>query len=133
MGEMAMELPGHDWIEALGYVDEDEKRRRMAAATVLVAPSQLESFGIVLLEALAAGTPALANGSCQAYVEHCSKGQAGLWYKSYEEFREALTLLLQDEELRRAMAQNGAQYVRGRYSWEAVVTRYEQLLASLVG
>lgn len=49
-------------IEWLGRVDDEEKRRRMAAADVYCTPAvRGESFGIVLLEAMAAGTPVVAS------------------------------------------------------------------------
>ncbi len=131
MGEAAMELPDEPWIDALGYVSEEEKRRRLATATVLAAPSALESFGIVLMEANAAGTPVLANASSSAYVELCRASNGGLFYDGYPEFAESLKLLLSDATLRDTLAASGATYARQTYSWEAVATRYEALLSSL--
>ncbi|NKB87503.1 MAG: glycosyltransferase [Acidobacteria bacterium] len=131
MGELAMELPQDAWIEALGYVSEEEKRDRLAAATVLAAPSALESFGIVLMEANAAGTPVLANAGSQAYVELCRAGNGGLFYEGYREFAETLGLLLGDASLRDAMAASGRAYARATYSWDAVADRYEGFLRSL--
>jgi phosphatidylinositol alpha-mannosyltransferase len=49
-------------ITFLGRIGEDEKRRRLAAASVLVAPALGgESFGMVLLEGLAAGATVVAS------------------------------------------------------------------------
>ncbi len=48
-------------IEWLGFVSEQEKVRRIRGASVLCAPSlHGESFGVVLLEGIAAGTPVVA-------------------------------------------------------------------------
>jgi phosphatidylinositol alpha-mannosyltransferase len=53
---------GDPRVEWLGRIDEDEKRARLVAADVFCAPSlHGESFGIVLLEAMAAGTPVVAS------------------------------------------------------------------------
>jgi phosphatidylinositol alpha-mannosyltransferase len=53
------ESPEFQW---LGVLSEDEKLRRLAAADVLCAPSLGgESFGMVLLEAMAAGTLVVAS------------------------------------------------------------------------
>jgi len=131
IGEVAMEIPADPWIEVLGFVTEEEKIRRLRAATVLAAPSPLESFGIVALEAMAAGTPPLVNAIAEAPVEHCRKANAGLYYRDYAEFRRALELLLRDERLRGAMARKGASYVRENYSWPRIVSRYEDFLTSL--
>ncbi len=133
MGEVAMELPEESWIKALGFVSHEEKRRRLAEATVLVAPSALESFGIVLLEANAAGTPVLANAASGAYVEHCQRGGGGLWYQNFGEFREALDLLLRDTALASSLARHGGQYARDRYSWKAIAAKYERFLTELLG
>lgn len=56
------EFADDDRIVWLGRISDEEKRQRLAAATVFCAPSLGgESFGIVLLEAAAAGTPIVAS------------------------------------------------------------------------
>lgn len=51
-----------DRIIWLGRIDDDERNRRMVAADVFCAPSiGGESFGVILLEAMAAGTPVVAS------------------------------------------------------------------------
>lgn len=131
MGEQAMELPQEDWIVPLGLVSEQEKAERLARATLLAAPSALESFGIVLLEALAAGTPVLANAASAAYLEHCARSNGGLCYRNYPELRAALDLLLTDSRLRQTMATQGAAYVRNNYSWPAIIKAYDDFLTAL--
>ncbi len=131
MGEVAMDLPQADWIEVLGFVSEEEKIARMQSATVLALPSALESFGIVALEAMAAGTPVLASAASEAVVEHCRRGNAGLFYRDYPDFREALSLLLADQELRATLGDNGRRYVRAHFAWPRIVERYEAFLSAL--
>jgi phosphatidylinositol alpha-mannosyltransferase len=54
--------PDSPAIHWLGVLTEEEKLRRLAGADVLCAPSLGgESFGMVLLEAMAAGTPVIAS------------------------------------------------------------------------
>jgi phosphatidylinositol alpha-mannosyltransferase len=54
--------PDSPSIRWLGVLTEEEKLRRLAGADVLCAPSLGgESFGMVLLEAMAAGTPVIAS------------------------------------------------------------------------
>ena len=53
---------GDPRVEWLGRIDENEKVRRLRAASVLCAPSlRGESFGMILLEAMAAETPIVAS------------------------------------------------------------------------
>lgn len=53
---------GDDRVEWLGRIDEGEKIRRLRGASVLCAPSlRGESFGMILLEAMAAETPIVAS------------------------------------------------------------------------
>ena len=60
--ELQRRLAGDHRVEWLGRVSDDEKRRRMVAADVFCAPAlRGESFGIVLLEGMAAGTVVVAS------------------------------------------------------------------------
>jgi len=53
---------GDPRIEWLGRISDDEKIARLKGATVFCAPSlHGESFGVVLIEAMAAGTPVVAS------------------------------------------------------------------------
>jgi phosphatidylinositol alpha-mannosyltransferase len=53
---------GDSRVEWLGVIGEEEKRRRIRAASVLCAPSlHGESFGVILLEGMAARTPVVAS------------------------------------------------------------------------
>ncbi len=61
-GVLRRRHPGSPDIVWLGVLSEDEKLRRLAAADVLCAPSLGgESFGMVILEAMAARTPVVAS------------------------------------------------------------------------
>ena len=131
MGELLMDAPDDEWIEVLGFVSDKEKVQRLRAATVLVSPAPLESLGLVVLEAMAAGTPPLVNANAEPVKEHCRRANSGLYYRSYAEFRQALELLLTDQRLRQAMAERGASYVRENYSWPEVIRRYERFLEEL--
>ena len=60
--ELRTRYAGDARIEWLGRIDDDERARRLRGATVYCSPSvRGESFGMVLLEAMAAGTPLVAS------------------------------------------------------------------------
>jgi phosphatidyl-myo-inositol alpha-mannosyltransferase len=59
--ELKARFAGDRRIEWLGRIPDDEKIARLAGASVFCAPSlHGESFGVVLIEAMAAGTPVVA-------------------------------------------------------------------------
>ncbi len=60
--ELQTAFANDDRIDWLGPISEEEKRRRLKGADVFCVPSLGgESFGVVLLEAMAAGTPVVAS------------------------------------------------------------------------
>ena len=68
----------HDRIEALGRVSADELWRASTSADVLCAPSLAgESFGMVLTEAFAAGTPVIAS-EIAGYTDVVTDGVDGV-------------------------------------------------------
>ncbi len=64
-GELLGRLP--DGVEMLGWRDHDEIRTRLLSARALVMPSELyETFGMVLVEAMSSGLPAIVNTAAGA-------------------------------------------------------------------
>ena len=103
----------------------------LEAATVVVCPSPYESLSLLALEAMAAGTPVLANARSPVLVEHCISSNGGLYYANREEFVECLNVLVNDQRLRAALGQNGRQYIRRNYRWDVVLSKYERMFARL--
>jgi phosphatidyl-myo-inositol alpha-mannosyltransferase len=76
--ELQSRWAGDPRIEWLGRLGEEEKLSRLRAADVFCAPSlRGESFGIVLLEAMAAGTPLVAS-DLAGYSNVCRAGRDGV-------------------------------------------------------
>ncbi len=57
----AEELKITDYIRWIGYIDEADKPSLYRLADVFVYPSMYEGFGLPVLEAMASGTPVVAN------------------------------------------------------------------------
>jgi glycogen(starch) synthase len=106
-----------------GFVPDDELKRLLHEATVAVIPSFYEPFGIVALEAMAAGAPVLAAAS-GGLVEVIDGTGAGVLYPAGD--AGALS-----SALRRMLAHPGAladqQAAATRllsgYTWDAVAAR----------
>jgi glycosyltransferase involved in cell wall biosynthesis len=117
-----------DHILDLGFVSEVEKQEAMAGALAFVHPSQLESLGIVLLEAWLARTPALVHSESPVLVDQCRRANGGLWFRTYAEFEECLLRLQDDPRLRETLADHGRQFVIDHYAPDVVRSRFQDAL-----
>ena len=90
-----------------------------------------ESFGIVLIEAMASGTPVVAT-SIPGYASVLTHGQEGLLAspENPRSLADALLGLLTDRQARLKMAQNGLATAE-QYSWENVSRRVMDYYLSL--
>jgi glycosyltransferase involved in cell wall biosynthesis len=131
MGVKLMSLPEEPFIRFAGVLSDQERLQALEAATVVVCPSPYESLSLLGLEAMSVGTPILANARSAVLVEHCKRGNSGLYYASGDEFVECLKLLVTDGRLRSAMGANGRDYVRRQYRWDVVLGRYERIFAKV--
>ena len=104
-----------------GYVPESVKPRYYASADVFCAPATgAESFGIVLLEALASGLPVVAT-EVPGYMSVLEPGRDSIAVppKNWRELAASLVILARDHELRRRLGDYALHKAR-RYSWERV-------------
>lgn len=131
VGSTILKIPSHPDIHYLGILSDEMKFSALDGALLLVMPSFYESLSIVTLEAWAAKKPVLANGRCGVLKGQCLRSNAGLFYENYEEFEEALSLLLSSAELQRAMGRNGRQYFNSHYTWKIIEQKYLSLLERL--
>ena len=108
-------------VEWLGRVSDDEKVRYFASADIFCAPNTgQESFGIVLLEAMAAGVPIVAS-DIHGFKRVVERNVQGLLVepKNHRALAAALYALARDPDLRHQMGEAG----RARapeYSWDRV-------------
>jgi phosphatidyl-myo-inositol alpha-mannosyltransferase len=111
-------------VEFLGRVSDDAKARYFASADIFCAPATgQESFGIVLLEAMAAGVPIVAS-DIHGYKNVVQRGVQGLLAepRNHRALAAALYTLSNDADLRHRMGEAG----RARapdYSWDRVTER----------
>lgn len=82
--EVAAWAAGRDDVRYVGLYDPAECRKAVARSVAVVAPSTwLEAFGLVVVEAMAAGVPAVAAGH-GAFVELVEDGVTGLLHRPGE-------------------------------------------------
>ena len=132
--ELAPLMLDSEDVRVLGKVDDETKWRELEQADVLCAPSlHGESFGMVLTEAFAAGTPVVAS-DIAGYRGVVSDGVDGVLVApgDAQALAETLRDLHDQPERRGAMAVAAVEKVK-RFAWPAVAAQvmeaYEEAIA----
>ena len=106
-----------------------DPRMALGSMGVLVLPSEAEGFGLVLIEAMAAGVPVIATNvpGIRDVVTH---GETGLLVPPAQPsaLASAIETVMTDQSLRERLVRNGLAKVRRRFTWDVVLPRYLELL-----
>ena len=129
MGVKMMKVPEERHVRMAGVLPERERMIAYEAADMTIAPASDDLVAQPLLESMAVGTPVLASARNEAAVEHCRRANAGLFYANRDEFVEAMRLLTTSNGLRERLGENGRSYVRQNFRWDAVLGRFDRLMA----
>ncbi|MEY3558283.1 MAG: phosphatidylinositol alpha-mannosyltransferase [Actinomycetota bacterium] len=115
-------------IEWLGRISDSEKISRMGRASVFCAPSlHGESFGVVLLEAMAAGTPVVAS-NLDGYRNVATDDETALLVETgnVASLAAAIARVLVDSRLAARLTTNGREHAQ-RFSMDALADRYVEM------
>jgi phosphatidylinositol alpha-mannosyltransferase len=119
-------------VEWLGRISDDELARRLRAAAVFCAPSlHGESFGVVLLEAMAAGTPVVAS-DISGYRDVARADHEAVLVPPGDPLalRRALDTVLRGSDVVVDLAEAGTVRAAG-FSIDRLAERYADLYATL--
>jgi len=122
------------YIRFLGLVDDAGKASAMRSADVYCAPNiGGESFGIVLMEAMAAGTPVVAS-DLDAFRRVLSDGEVGSLVPVGEAaaLADALIEVLDNDVLRQRYVAAGSEAVR-HYDWSVVASQIMRVYETVAG
>ncbi|MGW4501284.1 glycosyltransferase family 4 protein [Micromonospora sp. NPDC004336] len=122
-----------DQVTFLGLVSEEDKARMLRSVHLYVAPNTGgESFGMILTEALAAGTTVVAS-DLDAFRRVLDGGRAGRLFPTGDAagLRTALAELLDDPDGRAALTACGDQVV-ATFDWPVVARRVLEVYAAAI-
>jgi glycosyltransferase involved in cell wall biosynthesis len=116
-----------DVVEFTGFVDADRLAHEYATCDVFVLPAapdakgDVEGLGVVLIEALAHGRPAVAS-AVGGIVDIVRDGETGLLVPpgDPDALAAALSRLARDPELSRRLGEGGRAHVAARFAWPAI-------------
>jgi len=120
-------------IHFAGLISSEERPHYYASCDVFCAPSiGYESFGIVLLEAMASGKPVVAS-NISGYRTIVEDGKEGLLAKpqSPDEIAGSLIKILTDRALAKNMGEAGRLKAL-KYSWEEITPQIEDFYSELL-
>jgi glycosyltransferase involved in cell wall biosynthesis len=128
MRAYAEELNLEDVLIWPGYIDEADKPALYRLAEVFVSPVMYEGFGLPVVEAMASGTPVVAN-EIDVYEE--TLGDGAFLTASARAMAGAIIALLLQEPLRESMINQGRAQAT-RYNWrktaQATLEVYEKVM-----
>ena len=118
-------------MHRLGHIDDETYRSVLAAAEMLVLPSEYEAFGIVLLEAAAAET-AVIGTNVGGIPEAMSPGNNGLIveYNDVDNLSKSIATLLDDSKMCNEMGKAGRLWAKN-FSWDSILKKLEQEYSSI--
>ena len=112
----------------LDRLSKPEIRAAYHAADVLICSSVTETQPLAVLDAMAAGIPFVSTD-----VGSVSELPGGRIVRSAREMTNALRALLDHPEEKRRLADEGHSACLSTYNWEAILDRYEDLIAAVCG
>ena len=120
-------------VEFTGFISHNKLSRELNQCSVLVGPSITtqdglkEGFGLVFIEAMAAGIPVIASdsGGIPDIVKHNETGLL-VEEKDYKKIAEYVITIRDNKELRERLIRNGLKLSES-YSWENIAKKYLKL------
>lgn len=125
-------------FEFIGYIDDEIKNKLYKVSNAAVFPSLYEPFGIVALEAMAAGCPVIVSdtGGLSEIIQHRVNGIKTIPSNS-NSIKNAIIEIIKNEVLVNSLRENGLKTVNENYSWkkiaELTVSMYDMVKRETVG
>jgi glycogen(starch) synthase len=121
-----------DLINLPGFLSDTELRSAIHRASCVVIPSLYEPFGVVALEAMAAGAPLIV-AETGGLAELVAGTGAALMFEpgNAEQLAEAITQVVTEPETAAELRRRSTEVVDATYSWTAIATRSVEIYREL--
>jgi glycosyltransferase involved in cell wall biosynthesis len=121
-----------DRVKLLGGLNDDDLLETYSLADAFILFSSWEGFGIVVLEAMAAGLPVIVSdrGSLPKLIKNGENGLIAK-YPDVFELKKKLQLILEDKDLEEKIKKNIKVFVKN-FEYSKVAKQYERLYKKLV-
>jgi glycosyltransferase involved in cell wall biosynthesis len=129
--KLAQNLGILDRIQFLGYVSEKKLPSLYATADIFLLPSRYEGYGLVLLESMACGTPAIAAdvGGIPTVIDHKQNGL--LVQRKKDCMKSNIKQLCSDNHYLRQLGKNGRKKAL-RLDWMQIGKQVEKLYNDII-
>jgi len=119
-------------VTFMGYLRGERLSQAYASADIFVFPSRLETFGLVVIEAMAAGLPVVA-ARVGGVGDMVSEGVNGYSFESGDRamLLEGVRKIARDRATMRRMGQQARAYAE-RQSWETIMDEVIEVYAGLI-
>lgn len=123
MSERVAAMHLNDKVMLTGFLSDEERDKLYVVADVCVFPSRYEPFGIVALEAMAAGTPVVVSdvGGLGTVVQHEKTGLT-TYSENVSSLAWAIVRVLEDLEAATVWAEQAMEYVEMCLAWPVLAT-----------
>ncbi|MBS0197831.1 MAG: glycosyltransferase [Planctomycetes bacterium] len=123
--QMSQKLGIAENVHFLGQVIGAEKLSLYQNADLFVLPTSQENFGLVLIEAMACGTPLITTKGVDIWQDVQASGAAEIVDQAPAQLAGAIAKLLSDERLRKTMGAKARPWVFDTYGESALIGKYE--------
>ncbi|MBT8114620.1 MAG: glycosyltransferase, partial [Arenicella sp.] len=120
-------------VKLVGFVEGSEKQLLLQGSDLFALTSYSENFGIAVLEALAAGTPALVTSAVALSKQIREHSLGFVCEADVESIRVELVNALREIEAGKLSPDPIRKYVTENYQWPSMATKLRQLYQSICG
>ncbi len=119
-------------VNFLGYQSKEELEKLYLDTSLFVLPSESESFGLVLIEAMSYKVPVIAFSDAKGVTEIIENNKNGvlLEERNYDKLQEKIEELMENESLRNSLGEYARKYIK-KYTKESISEEWFLFIESL--